>query len=194
MKKSGLKIKKTKFVVGLMGCFLSGSLCAIVTTESYLNLPEKPAPQAGTLDRFSLTRADVLRLGATFPDALIHNLRFLACVTPTIDEKGSRTYAADQGLNAIGKLLCLLFPSPAGTLNTQSGATSNFGKDATPQTMKHLFDYIDDLGYRKTQSQRQSQTIDCGFFSSKRDNNALKSTKKSGEVVGSNIFMPRRRS
>jgi hypothetical protein len=85
----------------------------------------------------------ILAVGPMARD-MVSNLRFYGLVTPFVDEKGQRQYVKDTPINAFGKLSLILFPSPAGMLNTVSNAISNFGGHVTKaETVVDLLKFVD---------------------------------------------------
>jgi hypothetical protein len=81
-------------------------------------------------------------LGQAARRHLIHNLRFDGNFTPEYREDGVREYSKDHSLDPTWHLVKLLFPSPGGHINIETGAESNFAKNVTtPETIAILLNY-----------------------------------------------------
>src|SRR5688572_13873154 len=68
---------------------------------------------------------------------LIGNLRLYGNM-----DTDSQKHINDEGVDALSKLVKILFPSPAGALSPETTRPGNFGKHATPKTVAHIFNFV----------------------------------------------------
>ena len=101
---------------------------------------------------------------ALLQSKVIENLRLFGNISEiSLNAKGDRQYSADKGGDAFSEILFMLFPSPAGSLNTNFGGDkktfSKFG-GISPETMARFCAILDD--YRNGAITEEQITLNKG--------------------------------
>ena len=99
---------------------------------------------------------------ALLKSGVVENVRFCGNITKIETKNGSRLYSEDSG-DDFTKLLCMLYPSPAGTLNTNTGYK---GKDSfakyggmSPELAAKFFAILEDYRNKKVEIPKKFKDI-----------------------------------
>ena len=151
----------------LSGTFLlEGTLPAqgAISPESYIALSDTPHPrsQASQKSPQTLSRKETLILGAALAsnNGVLHNLRFNTLVKPGF-EGNVRMFTKDEPMGSLGQVIKVLFPSSAGILAPVTNGDYNFGRQATPQKIRYLYDYVDLLRDHSALQEQKTEALEA---------------------------------
>jgi len=130
------KFKKTIYSFAALSTFLMSS-------AGFAQLP--PTAFKNFSRHYKKKSYDVVIGAAGYESGFIYDLRFLGNFKPAYDANKNRVYSDDSSDDPLWILIKYLFPSPSGQLTTERALETNFGKNATPQSVALLQNFANDL-------------------------------------------------